>query len=161
MPVRTRAQQPGSRESGDFAAGERVLLTRGFRFGCHAELAASRTVLKLPDGLSEQDAVALCFGGSTAWYFFRRGRLAAGESVLINGASGAVGTMAVQLAKHAGAEVTAVCSAGNDELVASLGATRQPAPAAAESTWPDRLSHLPPAPRSATGHRSPSRSAPA
>lgn len=52
--------------------------------------------------------MALCFGGETALHFFRRGRLAAGETVLINGASGAVGTLAVQLAKHLGAQVTAV-----------------------------------------------------
>jgi NADPH:quinone reductase-like Zn-dependent oxidoreductase len=65
--------------------------------------------------------VALCFGGTTALVFFRLGKLTAGESVLINGASGAVGTMAVQLAKHLGAEVTAVCSGGHAELVSGLG----------------------------------------
>ena len=105
--------------------GERVLGSRGFRFGCHAEFAvvsAQGTLVKLPESLGEQDAVALCFGGSTARYFFQRGKLAAGESVLINGASGAVGAMAVQLAKHSGAEVTAVCSAANADLVRGLGA---------------------------------------
>ena len=105
--------------------GERVVLSRGFGFGCHAEFAvvsAQGTLVKVPEQLSDQDAVALCFGGSTALYFFQRGKLAAGETVLINGASGAVGTMAVQLAKHAGAEVTAVCSAANADLVRSLGA---------------------------------------
>jgi NADPH:quinone reductase-like Zn-dependent oxidoreductase len=66
--------------------------------------------------------VALCFGGTTALIFFRLGKVAPGETVLINGASGAVGTMAVQLAKHLGAEVTAVCSAANAELVSGLGA---------------------------------------
>ena len=73
---------------------------------------------------SYEDAVALCFGGATALDFFRLGRLAAGEAVLINGASGAVGTMAVQLAKHLGAEVTAVCSGAHAELVMGLGADR-------------------------------------
>jgi NADPH:quinone reductase-like Zn-dependent oxidoreductase len=66
--------------------------------------------------------VSLCFGGTTALYFFRRGKLAAGETILINGASGAVGTMAVQVAKHTGAEVTAVCSGANVDLVRVLGA---------------------------------------
>jgi NADPH:quinone reductase-like Zn-dependent oxidoreductase len=105
--------------------GERVIASRGFRFGCHAEYAvvsAQGTLVKVPAGVSDQDAVALCFGGSTALYFLSRGELAAGESVLINGASGAVGTMAVQLAKHTGAEVTAVCSAVNADLVRGLGA---------------------------------------
>ena len=105
--------------------GERVVVSRGFKLGCHAEFAvvpAQGALVRIPAQLSDQDAVALCFGGSTALYFFQRGKLAAGETVLINGASGAVGTMAVQLAKHSGAEVTAVCSAANADLVRSLGA---------------------------------------
>ena len=109
----------------DVRPGERVLVSRGFRFGCHAEFAvasAQGILVKVPEQLSDQDAVALCFGGSTALYFFQRAKLAPGETVLINGASGAVGTMAVQLAKHSGAEVTAVCSAANGDLVRSLGA---------------------------------------
>ena len=76
-------------------------------------MAEDGAIATIPDSLSYQDAVALCFGGMTALYFFRRGKLAADETVLINGASGAVGTMAVQLAKHLGAEVTAVCSGAN------------------------------------------------
>ena len=105
--------------------GERVVVSRGFKMGCHAEFAvvsARGAVVKVPEQLSEHEAVALCFGGSTALYFFQRGRLAPGDAVLINGASGAVGTMAVQLAKHSGAEVTAVCSAANADLVRNLGA---------------------------------------
>ncbi len=72
--------------------------------------------------MSYDEAVSLCFGGSTALHFFDRGKLTAGESILINGASGAVGIVAVQLAKHRGAEVTAVCSSANLDLVRSLGA---------------------------------------
>lgn len=105
--------------------GERVVVSRGFKMGCHAEFAvvsARGALVKVPEQLSEHEAVALCFGGSTALYFFQRGRLAPGDTVLINGASGAVGTMAVQLAKHSGAEVTAVCSAANADLVRNLGA---------------------------------------
>lgn len=105
--------------------GERVVVSRGFKMGCHAEFAvvsARGALVKVPEQLSEHEAVALCFGGSTALYFFQRGRLAPGDAVLINGASGAVGTMAVQLAKHSGAEVTAVCSAANADLVRNLGA---------------------------------------
>jgi NADPH:quinone reductase-like Zn-dependent oxidoreductase len=108
-----------------FRPGDRVVLSRVFDFGCHAEkatVAEDGAIATIPDGLGDKDAVALCFGGMTAVHFFRRGELASGEAVLINGASGAVGTMAVQLAKHLGAEVTAVCSAANAELVTGLGA---------------------------------------
>lgn len=108
-----------------FQPGDRVVASRGFDFGCHAEhmtVSEQEAVARIPESLSYQDAVALCFGGTTALIFFRLGKLAAGETVLINGASGAVGTMAVQTAKHFGAEVTAVCSGANAELVRGLGA---------------------------------------
>jgi NADPH:quinone reductase-like Zn-dependent oxidoreductase len=108
-----------------FGPGDRVVASRGFKFGCHAEyvtVAAHGQVASIPDNVSDEAAVALCFGGSTALHFFERGRLSAGESILINGASGAVGAIAVQLAKHRGAEVTAVCSSANVEVVRSLGA---------------------------------------
>jgi NADPH:quinone reductase-like Zn-dependent oxidoreductase len=108
-----------------FQRGDRVVASRHLDFGCHTEyvtVSEQGAVATIPDTLTEPDAVALCFGGVTALDFFRRGELAAGENVLINGASGAVGTMAVQLAKHRGAEVTGVCSGANAELVRSLGA---------------------------------------
>ena len=108
-----------------FQPGDRVVASRGFDLGCHAEFVTvdeQGAIAKIPEDLSYQDAVSLCFGGMTALDFFRRGKLASGETVLINGASGAVGAMAVQLAKHTGAEVTAVCSAANADLVTGLGA---------------------------------------
>jgi NADPH:quinone reductase-like Zn-dependent oxidoreductase len=108
-----------------FRPGDRVVVSRGFDFGCHAEYATvpeQGAIVAIPDSVGFQDAAALCFGGMTALIFFERGKLTAGETVLINGASGAVGTMAVQLAKHDGAEVTAVCSAANADLVRDLGA---------------------------------------
>jgi NADPH:quinone reductase-like Zn-dependent oxidoreductase len=108
-----------------FQPGDRVVASRGFDLGCHAEyvtVAERGAISRIPEDLSYQDAVALCFGGTTALNFFRLGKLAPGETVLINGASGAVGTTAVQLAKHLGADVTGVCSAANAELVKSLGA---------------------------------------
>jgi NADPH:quinone reductase-like Zn-dependent oxidoreductase len=108
-----------------FKPGDRVVASRGFDFGAHAEhmtVPEQGAIATIPDNLSYQDAIALCFGGATALSFFERSKLAAGETLLINGASGAVGAMAVQLAKHRGAEVTAVCSAANAELVGSLGA---------------------------------------
>jgi len=109
----------------DWQVGDRVVASRGFDFGCHAErlvVAGDGAIARLPDDWSYTDAVALMFGGATTLKFFAMGKLAAGESLLVNGASGAVGTMAVQIAKHLGARVTAICSGKNVELVESLGA---------------------------------------
>ena len=108
-----------------FRPGDRVVASRGFKFGCPRRIhdrGRTGAIATIPEQLSYEDAVSLCFGGSTALVFFRVGELAAGETVLINGASGAVGTMAVQLAKHLGAEVTGVCSGAHAELVSGLGA---------------------------------------
>lgn len=108
-----------------FQPGDRVVASHGFDFGCHAEyvaVAEDAAIAEIPEGIAYEDAVSLCFGGITALNFFRLGKLAKGETLLVNGASGAVGTMAVQIAKHVGAEVTAVCSGANGELVKSLGA---------------------------------------
>lgn len=108
-----------------FAPGDRVAAATGARFGGHAQYAsvpASGVVARVPGTVSLEDAVALVFGGLTAWKFLARADVQAGTEVLVNGASGATGTMAVQLAAHRGARVTAVCSAGNADLVRSLGA---------------------------------------
>lgn len=110
-----------------YRPGDRVVASRGFAAGTHAEffaVAEDGGIAKIPDRLSDADAVAVLFGGATALHFFDLARLKPGETILINGASGAVGTMAVQLAKHLGATVTAVCSGRNAELVRSLGADR-------------------------------------
>lgn len=110
-----------------FAPGDEVVLLRGGRMGCHAEyvtVRAAGAIVRKPEGMSFEDAAALVFGGHTALSFFDRVELGPGVDVLVNGASGAVGTAAVQLAAHAGARVTGVCSGGNAELVRSLGADR-------------------------------------
>jgi NADPH:quinone reductase-like Zn-dependent oxidoreductase len=86
-------------------------------------LPESGLVAPRPGNLSDAEAAALTDGGSVALGFFRRGRLQHGESVLVNGASGSVGTAAVQLATYFGAAVTGVCSTANVDLVRSLGAT--------------------------------------
>ena len=75
-----------------------------------------------PPNLSFEQAAALSFGGSTMLDFFQRAQLCRDERVLVNGASGAVGSAAVQLAKHFGAHVTGVCSTANLDLVKSIGA---------------------------------------
>lgn len=108
-----------------FKPGDRVVASRGFKFGGHAEFMVvpeSGTIAPIPPGVSDADAVALLFGGVTALSFFDQSKLQAGEHILINGASGAVGVMAVQIAKQRGAQVTGICSAANADLVRSLGA---------------------------------------
>ena len=78
-----------------------------------------------PDSLSWEEAVAIPFGANTALYFLRDlGKVQAGQELLIIGASGSIGSAGVQLAKHFGATVTAVCSSANGEMVRSLGADK-------------------------------------
>lgn len=109
-----------------FKVGDPVFAFSDAAMGCHAEykcMAEDGAVVPKPSSLTFEEAAALSFGGTTALDFLRRGKLKSGESVLVNGASGAVGTAAVQLAKHFGAIVTAVCSTANVGLVTSLGAS--------------------------------------
>jgi NADPH:quinone reductase-like Zn-dependent oxidoreductase len=110
-----------------FKVGDQVFAFGGAAMGCYAEykcMPEDGAVALKPANLTVEEAAALSFGGATALNFFRRGKLQRGEKVLVNGASGGVGTAAVQLARHFGADVTGVCSAANAELVRSLGATR-------------------------------------
>ena len=107
--------------------GDRVLATTGFAMRAHAEFVALKAAraIPLPDGLSMAEAAALPFGALTALYYLRdRAKVAAGEKLLVIGASGAVGAAVVQLARHFGAEVTGVCSAANADLVRKLGAAQ-------------------------------------
>ena len=108
-----------------FKPGDKVFAFPGSRMGCYVEyrcIAADGPVALKPSNLSYEQAAALSFGGSTMLDFFRRGSLRSGERVLVNGASGAVGTAAVQLAKYFGAHVTGVCGEANLKLVQSIGA---------------------------------------
>ncbi|HEX6272666.1 MAG TPA: NAD(P)-dependent alcohol dehydrogenase [Polyangiaceae bacterium] len=110
-----------------FEPGDQVFAFPGAGMGCHAEyrcLRETRPLARKPANLSYDEAASLSFGGTTALDFLRRARLSSGESVLVNGASGGVGTAVVQLARHFGAHVTGVCSTANVELVRSLGAAR-------------------------------------
>jgi NADPH:quinone reductase-like Zn-dependent oxidoreductase len=109
-----------------FRVGDRVAGTSATDFGAFAEyvrVAEHGAIIHTPTNLSDEEAVAVFDGAVTALPFLReRASLKAGQSILINGAAGAVGTAAVQLATHFGATVTAVCSTANVELVRGLGA---------------------------------------
>ncbi|SMY08955.1 Quinone oxidoreductase 1 [Flavimaricola marinus] len=110
----------------EFKVGDAVIAFPGASFGAHAEycvMPQDGKVAHKPETLSFEAAAALAFGGTTAYDFLvNKAQVKAGEKVLVNGASGATGTSFVQLAKFFGAEITAVCSAANAELVRSLGA---------------------------------------
>ena len=108
-----------------FKEGDAVFGISGLAMGCHAEylcLPETATLALKPAGLSFEAAACLAFGGTTALSYLRKATVRPGDEVLVNGASGAVGTAMVQLAKHQGANVTAICSAANVALVTSLGA---------------------------------------
>ena len=117
--------ESAGRDVRSFKEGDAVFGMDGFRAGTYAEKvcwpASTQLALK-PANLNFEEAAALPYGGLLASFFMRKLKVGAGRRVLIYGASGAIGTSAVQLAKHAGAEVTGVCSTGNLELVRSLGA---------------------------------------
>jgi NADPH:quinone reductase-like Zn-dependent oxidoreductase len=107
-----------------FQVGDRVYAFPGGALGGHAEYRCLKEdrVSPLPPALGFEEGAGLCFGGTTALHYLRRAGLARGERVLVNGAAGAVGLALVQLARLAGAHVTAVCRGANVDLVRTHGA---------------------------------------
>jgi NADPH:quinone reductase-like Zn-dependent oxidoreductase len=111
-----------------FKTGDHVFGSTGTKFGGHAEyvfVSENGALAIKPADLSWEKAAAISLAGNTALFFIRDlAKIQTGQKILIHGASGAIGTYAVQLAKYYGAEVTGVCSATNAEMVKSLGADK-------------------------------------
>lgn len=110
-----------------FKIGDEVFGFTGVRYGANAEYLSveeNSCVAIKPKNMSFEEAACVPFGGLTSQYFIRILKIKKGEKVLINGASGSLGTSAVQIAKYIGAEVTAVCSEDNVEMVKSIGADK-------------------------------------
>jgi NADPH:quinone reductase-like Zn-dependent oxidoreductase len=111
----------------EFAVGDHVFGSSGFRFGTHAEficLPESARIAHKPTTMSFEEAATVCDGGLNSLWCLRLADLQKGQRILIYGASGAIGTAGVQLAKYFNADVTAVCNTKNLEIVKSLGADR-------------------------------------
>ena len=132
--LRPKAKVRGSELSGEvealgaavteFEVGDRVFGVREWG-GAHAEFVCVREsapLAHMPAGMTFEEAAAVCDGAILALAYLRRADVRKGRTILVYGASGSIGTAAVQLARHFGAHVTAVCNTKNVELVRSLGA---------------------------------------
>ena len=128
--------ESAGKDVSSFKKGDKVFAWTGFGLGAYAEyiclpekskagtLGKRGLVILKPENLSHQEAAAIPAGGITALKNLQKANIREGQKILINGASGSLGTFAIQLAKYYGAEVTAVCSSENFDLVKSIGADR-------------------------------------
>jgi NADPH:quinone reductase-like Zn-dependent oxidoreductase len=133
---RPKAKTPGTDLSGvieavgatvtKFKVGDKVMAETGLTCGSYAEyicLGEDELIVQHPNNVSAEESTGIIDGACTAMGFFTdAGAITKGQKILINGASGSIGTAAIQLAKLSGAEVTAVCSGKNKALVLDLGA---------------------------------------
>jgi len=114
-------------KKGDFVFASGSMSAFKIRFGAYAEymcLPEDWNLAIKPSNVSFEEAAAIPYGAGLAWFYFKKMKIEPGHKVLIYGASGSVGLFAIQLAKNAGAVVTAVCSGKNFDLVTSLGADK-------------------------------------
>lgn len=110
-----------------FKVGDKVFGHTDMNFGAYADyicLPENGTLALKPNSLTHTEAAVIPFGGMAAFHFIKKAGIKPGQKVLIYGASGAVGSTAIQLAKYFGANVTGVCSTSNMDLVKSLGADK-------------------------------------
>ena len=108
-----------------FKVGEKVYAHTYMRFGAYAEyicLPETSAIVAMPESSSFEESAAIPYGGTLALYFLQKANIQKGQNVLIYGASGAIGTLAIQIAKSYGTTVDGVCSSTNLEVVKSLGA---------------------------------------
>ncbi len=110
-----------------FKAGDQIFAASTFSFGAYAEyicLPSTKIMTKKPKNMSYEEAAAVVTGGINALWFLRKANILHEQKVLIRGGSGTIGTYAIQLAKHYGAEVTAIGNSSSLEMMKSLGATK-------------------------------------
>jgi len=109
----------------NFKVGDQIFAMTGMRFGGHAQFAVlkEKSAMSLkPKQAPFEEAAVLPFGGTTALHFLKKAQIGEGQQVLIYGASGAVGTSAIQIAKYFGTKVTGVCSERHTQTISKLGA---------------------------------------
>jgi len=109
-----------------FKIGDKVYGMTGFKFGTYAEYIVvdqNSNVIEMPGNATFEEAVAIIFGGQTAIHFLNKAKIdkKPDQKILIIGATGSVGTAAIQIAKHHNANITAVCSSNGDKLISELG----------------------------------------
>lgn len=134
---RPKKQILGSELAGEIAAvgsavksfkpGDKVFGLNTFNFGTHAEyvcVAEEKAISAMPSNMSYEEAAAICDGAFLALTNIKAANILKPQKILVNGASGSIGTATVQLAKFYGADVTAVCNTPNIKLVEALGADR-------------------------------------